>query len=297
MATSKPTPPEAKDAPAYSSAALEWARLLLPVLVSWPLVVLVVAYLFHDTLGGLITRFAQSTEGKAELGPFKMELGKPVLPPQYRPQTADPRQDEIDLSSAIGKIGDTGPEGTTVGFSVAYAIQAAASEAGKEVVVSPRGIYVLSKKYDEWPGENYEGSSLLGAVKAAKEEGVYLEKDWPYDQKTVPVGKKPAFKLKSYAQAKSITAILNALREKKVVALTVQVTEDFDHVSKEGRVTIKLPLRDLGRKTITIVGYDAKTAEFKFANDWGTGWGSGGFGWIKDTDLARILDDGYTVEL
>lgn len=278
---------------------LEWLKVLLPVLVSWPSVGLIVAVLFHEPLSGLIDRFSQSTQGKAELGPFKIELGAPVLPPEYRAQTPQQSQEVIDLSTTIGRIGDTGPEGTTVGFALAYAIQAAARARGRsELDVSARGIYTLAKRFDEFPGEDYEGTSLLGGLQAAKSAGVYSAKEWPYAQKVVPSGAvKPILKIKEFAQANTITQILGALRAGKVVAASILVTSDFDNPSKDGRVILKLPLRELGLKAIAIVGYNPSTAEFKFANDWGTGWGAQGFGFIKDTDLARIIKDGYTVDL
>jgi hypothetical protein len=33
------------------------------------------------------------------------------------------------------------------------------------VEVSPKMLYEMAKRYDEWPGEDYEGSSLRGVMK------------------------------------------------------------------------------------------------------------------------------------
>ena len=82
-----------------------------------------------------------------------------------------------------------------------------------------------------------------------------------------------------------------------MVIATIQVTDDFNKTDKDGRVTVKLPLRTIGGKAICIVGYNADNAQFKFANDWGTSWGLNGFGFIKDTDLTNILISAYTVNL
>src|SRR5262245_37381127 len=38
--------------------------------------------------------------------------------------------------------------------------------------VSPRMLYELAKRYDEWPGENYSGSSARGAMKGWHKHGV-----------------------------------------------------------------------------------------------------------------------------
>ncbi len=282
-----------------SDKILEWIKVLGPIILSWPMVALLVVILFKAPLLKLFDRFTESTGSKAEFGPIKIELGSPVLPPQYRAKILQIEKEEIDLSSEIGVIRDTGAEGTTVGFAIAYAIQAAVKEKTNQIVeISARGIYVLGKKYDEWSGEDYEGTSATGGLKAVRDVGAYLEEDWPYSDKTIPKPKsKPIYKISGYSELKGIEQILNALRENKVVITTIQVTNDFDKTDKDGRVIIKLPLKTMGAKAISIVGYNADKAEFKFANDWGTSWGLNGFGLIKDTDLIKILASAYTVTL
>jgi len=282
-----------------SDKILEWIKVLGPIILSWPMVALLVVILFKAPLLKLFDRFTESTGSKAEFGLIKIELGSPVLPPQYRARTIQVEKEEIDLSSVIGVIRDTGPEGTTVGFAIAYAIQAAIKEKTNQIIeISARGIYVLAKKYDEWAGEDYEGTSVIGGLKAVREVGAYLEEDWSYSDKAIPTPKpKPAYRISGYSELKGIEQILNALRENKVVISSIQVTNDFDKTDKDGRVIIKLPLRTMGGKVISIVGYNADKAEFKFANDWGTSWGLNGFGFIKDTDLTKILLSAYVVNL
>ena len=41
-------------------------------------------------------------------------------------------------------------------------------------------LYHLARMYDEWQGEDYEGSSCRGAVKGWHRHGVCTEKNWPY---------------------------------------------------------------------------------------------------------------------
>jgi predicted GNAT family acetyltransferase len=293
--------PNAAPSSAYTSPALEWIKVLLPVLLSWPVVGLTIALLFSAPIGVLVERFTQSQEGAAELGPLKITLGKPVLPPQYRDRTKPVAKETIDLSTLVGPIGDTGDNASTVGFAVMYAIRAAqASIDLKTPPLSPWGIYSLARKYDEYEGERDYGSSIIGALMGAKAVGVYAEKDWPYASEKTPTKPiEPLFKIKDFEQCKSVVQILNALRAGKVVAAAIYVTDDFDNPGETGVVVIKLPVeRDiLGLKAIAITGYDSSSAEFKFANDWGAQWGDHGFGRIKDSDLAELLVDGYTVDL
>lgn len=281
------------------NSIIDWVRVIGSIVVSWPVVALIFILFFRAPLFKLINRFTESSGSKAEIGPLKIELGTPVLPPQYRGTGIERAAETIDLSDEIGPIGDTGPEGTTVGFSVAYAMQAAIKNAtGRTVALSPRSIYVTAKKYDEWPGEDYEGTSVLGALKAVREVGAYLESDWPYSNKTKPKsGTNPAYRISSYTEVRGVEQILSAIRERKGVIAAVTVTEDFDKTDPDGRVTIRLPLRQLGAKTICLVGYDGERGEFKFANDWGPNWGLRGFGIIRDTDLLRILQTAYTLDM
>ena len=48
--------------------------------------------------------------------------------------------------------------------------------------VSPRMLYNMARRYDEWPGENYSGSSARGAMKGWHKHGVCSRKHWVYDR-------------------------------------------------------------------------------------------------------------------
>lgn len=274
---------------------LEWVKVIGPILISWPMLAILVVLLFRTPIVTLFDRFTSSESSRAQIGPLTIELGPPVIPPQYRETPDTSFEVDIDLSSAIGEIRDTGPEGTTVGFAVAYALQAMAYATREEsLTLSPRGIYVLGKKYDKWPGTHYEGTSVAGGLEAVQKVGAYLEDDWPYSNlEAAKTGSKPAIKISSYVEVTEIELIIKSLEEGRIVIAEISVTEDFDEVSSSGKVTIRLPLETMGGKAIAIVGYNAETAEFKFANDWGAQWGANGFGVIRDSDLKQLLWSAY----
>ncbi len=278
---------------------LEWVKVVCPLIISWPTIGLIAILLFRKPLTELIKRFMESSAGKAEIGPLKIELGTPVLPPQYSAATKEAGFEKIDMSQDIGEIRDQGPEGTVVGFSVAYAMQAAIkARTSTQVVLSPRSIYNAAKKVDQTPYDS--GTTVTTALKAMQQVGAYLESDWPYSNKTKPKsGKKPAYRISSYQEPKGIEGILNAMRQNKVVIAGITATEDFmsPDAAKNGRIVTRLPLKVIGGHSICLVGYDGKDAEFTFANSWGKNWGENGFGTIRDSDLSRILSDAYTIEL
>ena len=41
-------------------------------------------------------------------------------------------------------------------------------------------LYKFARRYDEYEGENYDGSSCRGALKGWYHNGVYIESKWPY---------------------------------------------------------------------------------------------------------------------
>jgi len=80
---------------------------------------------------------------------------------------------------------DQGEEGACTGFGLAAAINFLQwMHNGYQTrglkTVSPRMLYPLARLYDEWPGEDYEGSSCRGAMKGWHRHGVCSETLWPY---------------------------------------------------------------------------------------------------------------------
>ncbi|HKX62719.1 MAG TPA: hypothetical protein VJS65_12755, partial [Verrucomicrobiae bacterium] len=77
-----------------------------------------------------------------------------------------------------------GKEGACTGFGLAavanYLLQR------RQVVpdsnpVSARMLYEMARRYDEWPGEKYSGSSARGAMKGWHKHGVCAGATWPYN--------------------------------------------------------------------------------------------------------------------
>ena len=78
---------------------------------------------------------------------------------------------------------DQGQEGACTGFglaSVANFLLRVRKQVPDTRTVSPRMLYEMAKRYDEWPGEDYSGSSARGAMKGWHKHGVCGEADWPY---------------------------------------------------------------------------------------------------------------------
>src|SRR5690606_22593074 len=63
---------------------------------------------------------------------------------------------------------DQGREGACTGYGLAAVVNyllLTGKYGSPADEVSARMLYVMAKRYDEWPGESYEGSSARGAMK------------------------------------------------------------------------------------------------------------------------------------
>ena len=106
------------------------------------------------------------------------------LPPQFPPP--DWIKTYLPRYSKAGLILDQGEEGACTGFGLAAVInyllfrQSVHAKAAPSPTVSTRMIYHLARKYDEWPGEDYDGSSCRGAMKGWFHHGVCADALWPY---------------------------------------------------------------------------------------------------------------------
>jgi len=83
------------------------------------------------------------------------------------------------------RILDQGQEGACTGFALAAVVNFLRTRQGQTARVSPRMLYELARRYDEWPGEAYEGSSARGAIKAWVKHGVCLESSWKHTQRGI----------------------------------------------------------------------------------------------------------------
>jgi hypothetical protein len=88
----------------------------------------------------------------------------------HPPLTALP--DQIINCDRVHLILDQGQEGACTGFALAAVINyhlvangRIASHKIGDSCASPRMLYEMARRYDEWPGEEYDGSSARGTMK------------------------------------------------------------------------------------------------------------------------------------
>src|SRR5687767_2649988 len=90
----------------------------------------------------------------------------------------------IRLTGGHAAILDQGVEGACTGFGLAAVcnhLLRAREVRPDRMPVSPRMLYAMARRYDEWPGEDYDGSSARGGMKGWHKHGVCSQALWPHE--------------------------------------------------------------------------------------------------------------------
>lgn len=208
---------------------------------------------------------------------------------------------ELSDSGEIAQILDQGQEGACVGFSIAAAInRLRLNREPKAPLVSERMLYTMAQKFDEWPGEDYSGSSIRGGIRGFWHNGVCLADSWPYDSSD-PQGDLTADRSWQardialgayYRLRRQLTDYHAALNETGVICASAHVHQGWMR-AKEGR--IERNGDRIGGHAFAIVGYDAEG--FWVQNSWGPGWGLNGFAHWSYADWAVNVMDAWVFRL
>lgn len=225
--------------------------------------------------------------------------------PDFRDYVYQPALLNLDnyLDAPRGlNIRDQGKEGSCTGFGLAAVIDRLIKESkrkhkGKEITVSARMLYDMAKRYDEWSGENYSGSSCRGALKGWYNMGVCREELYPDDAAggtgfTVDAAKDARSNTIGayYRLGNRISDYHAALMEVGAIFCSASVHAGWD----EGQVDSKsgeIPFhkKALGGHAFAIVGYNGKG--FWIQNSWGEKWGKNGTAlWTYEDWLANVQD-------
>ena len=193
------------------------------------------------------------------------------------------------------KILNQGTEGACTGFGLAGAINLLNKKRESAVVVSPRMLYEMARKFDEWEGEGYSGSSCRGAIKGWANMGVCEESLWPY--KSSKPGKLTIEAAKNarshtigayYRLTPRISDFHAALNETGVIFCSANVHGGW---SRQQVKSGKIPFKEgrTGGHAFALVGYNKDG--FFVQNSWGTKWGNGGLAlWTYEDWESNLID-------
>ena len=208
-----------------------------------------------------------------------------------------------DYRKAEVEIRNQGQEGACTGYALAavadYLLHTRRprKECGK---VSAHMLYAMARRYDEWPGEGYDGSSARGAMKGWFQHGVCSDTLWPsatdtsasQQQRSADAIARP---LGAYYRVdhSDLVAMHVALAEVGVLYATAQVHDGWGEVRADGLIKLRDTL--IGAHAFALVGYDSDG--FWLQNSWGAQWGDGGFGKISYVDWLRNGTDAWVGRL
>lgn len=196
---------------------------------------------------------------------------------------------------------DQGQEGACTGFGLAtvvnYLLRTRRQVPGT-VEASADMLYRLARRYDEWPGEEYDGSSARGAMKGWHKHGVCSTPAWVAANKrlTPTVADEAVLNpLGSYCRVnhKDLVAMHCAITETGILYATANVHEGWDKVDSKGIIPIEAQM--LGGHAFAIVAYDDEG--FWIQNSWSDKWGMAGFARISYDDWLANGSDVWVARL
>lgn len=199
---------------------------------------------------------------------------------------------------------DQGREGACTGFGLAtvvnFLLHVGQSDETADVA-SARMLYVMAKRYDEWPGEDYEGSSARGAMKGWHKHGVCARRLWKDTHKGVDLSQVQAESalerpLGAYFRVnhKDLVGMHSAITEAGILFATARVHQGWMDV-KTGDREIGYSATRLGGHAFAIVGYDRQG--FWIQNSWGPAWGSNGLARLGYADWLENGSDVWVARL
>lgn len=202
---------------------------------------------------------------------------------------------------------DGGSEGAVVGLSIAAALNYQHAEHGESQLFSPRMLYEFARLYDEFPGNDYEGSSVIGGLAGLMQAGVCLDRDWPYSKKQPPEQAfTDALHNRPHAVLRvepSIEYLRAAVFEFHAVVVSANVHDGWKHPTNG---VIKFSDRKgsfQGGTAFVLLGYTQQG--FIIQNSWGKAWAGltvggrkvGGLALWTFEDAAANLVDAWVIQL
>ena len=208
---------------------------------------------------------------------------------------------KLDYQPKKLKILNQGREGACTGFGLAAAINLLNTKRKNNISVSPRMLYEMARKFDEWEGEEYSGSSCRGAIQGWANMGVCEESYWAYKSSkpgtlSVAAAKNARFNTIGayYRIMPRIADFHSALNETGAIFCSAHVHKGWSHNQAKSGI-IPFNEEQTGGHAFLLVGYDTKG--FWIQNSWGDKWGNKGLALWSYEDWERNLIDAWVFRL
>ena len=172
--------------------------------------------------------------------------------------------------NASGWWGDQGRKPQCVGYAWTHWLEDGPVTHDAPVpIVDPGWLYREAQLVDEWPGEDYDGTSVRAGAKVLQAKGL--------------VG--------NYLWAESLRDVELALLESGPVVVGTAWYESMFEPDRSGRISIGGGV--VGGHAYLLDGVNSARRSIRLKNSWGRTWGRRGFATLSFDDLARLLaEDG-----
>jgi hypothetical protein len=128
-------------------------------------------------------------------------------------------------------------------------------------------LYNEAQKIDQWPGENYDGTSVRAGASVLKSNGYISSYNWAWDIQTV----------------------VNALLTLGPVVVGTWWYSDMFYPNDKGIITATG--EKMGGHAYLLDGVNTKTKMLRLKNSWGREWGKKGFAYISFDDMDKLIKD------
>jgi C1A family cysteine protease len=189
----------------------------------------------------------------------------------------DPRDRSFAMRSAIRATGPIGSKTWRLGpvldqgwtsQCVAYAwlhfLASAPIMTRSRTFPSPVDLYKAAQKIDEWPGEDYDGTSVRAGAKVLQSLGL----------------------ISGYLWADSMDTLKRFVVQRGPVVIGTDWFSGMDRT--RGGYTIPEG-RHRGGHAYLVHGWSASRKAFRAVNSWGAEWGDGGKLWIDELDMQYLI--------
>jgi len=175
----------------------------------------------------------------------------------------------------VGPVLDQGNEGACVGFSHSSRVMSDPDRDRSIDNAYARTVYREAQRIDEWPGEDYEGTSVLAGAKVLASRGEYESYWWAF-------GIDDALRSIGYLgpNVLGIYWLESMFRPRPSGLLEVSGRIAGGHAILARGVRLKARLPGEGLEPIEVV---------RLRNSWNQSWGVNGDAYIRVEDLERLL--------
>lgn len=194
----------------------------------------------------------------------------------------DPRRLNYPLADAIttdvpwtyrywrtGPILDQGREGACVGHGVVGAVEAQPIDAGlRDPQTAAFGVYHIAQFYDEWSGQDYEGTSVKAGLTIARMLGWIGEFRWPQT-----IGE----------MAEGVGTVGPAV---------IGVNMHRGQMYPDAQGWWHAEGEDFGGHCLYVCGVNKVARKFKIAQSWGIEHGIHGYVWASFDTMETLLSEG-----